>query len=82
MEVHMTDKTPAPATADAAPTMTPEAFAHWGLEEVAYIKPAILNGVHVYAVHAANGQHLATAPARDVAAALVVQNDLTPFDVH
>tara|TARA_B100002052_G_scaffold103005_1_gene95080 strand:- start:1249 stop:1482 length:234 start_codon:yes stop_codon:yes gene_type:complete len=63
-------------------TMNVEAFAHWGLNEVAYIKQTELNGVLVYAVHAANGDPLATAPARDVAAAFVLQNELTPVDAH
>ncbi len=65
-----------------ASTMNAEAFAHWGLNEVAYIKQTELNGVPVYAVHAANGDPLATAPARNVAAALVLQNELTPVDAH
>ena len=65
-----------------APTMNAEAFAYWGLNEVAYIKQTELNGVLVYAVHAANGDQLATAPARNVAAALVLQNELTPVDAH
>ena len=65
-----------------ASTMNAEAFAHWGLNEVAYIKQTEMNGVLVYAVHAANGDQLATAPARNVAAALVLQNELTPVDAH
>ena len=66
----------------SASAMTANAFAHWGLNEVAYIRQTELNGVPVYAVHAANGDPLATAPARDVAAALVRQNELTPVDAH
>ena len=62
--------------------MSGNAFAHWGLNKVAYIKQTELNGVPVYAVHAANGKPLAAAPARDVAAALVIQNELTPVDTH
>ena len=65
-----------------ASTMNAEAFAHWGLNEVAYIKQTELNGVPVYAVHTANGDPLATAPARNVAATLVLQNELTPVDAH
>ena len=59
-----------------------KSFAHWGLNKIAYIKQTELNGVSVYAVHAANGEPLAAAPARDVAAALVIQNELTPVDAH
>ena len=71
-----------PSGITPASTMNAEAFAHWGLNEVAYIKQTELNGVPVYAVHAANGDRLATAPARNVAAALVLQNELTPVDAH
>ena len=66
----------------SASTMSTKAFAHWGLNEVAYIRQMELNGVPVYAVHAANGDQLATAPARNVAAALVLQNELIPLDAH
>ena len=62
--------------------MSAKAFAHWGLNEVAYIRQTELNGAPVYSVHAANGDPLATAPARDVAAALVLQNEMTPVDAH
>ena len=62
--------------------MSGKAFAHWGLNKIAYIKQTELNGVPVYAVHAANGTPLAAAPARDIAAALVIQNELTPVDTH
>ena len=78
----MTDETPFFPDAAATPAMSAEAFEHWGMEQIAYIKQTTLNGARVYAVHAANGQQLATAPARDLAAALVVQNELTPLDVH
>jgi len=62
--------------------MSAKAFAHWGLNTIAYIKQTELNGIPVYAVHAANGEPLAAAPARDLAAALVLQNELTPVDAH
>ena len=62
--------------------MSGNAFARWGLNKIAYIKKTELNGVSVYAVHAANGNPLAAAPARDMAAALLIQNELTPVDTH
>ena len=62
--------------------MGAKAFAHWGLNTIAYIKQTELNGIPVYAVHAANGEPLAAAPARALAAALVLQNELTPVDAH
>ncbi len=78
----MTDNYPDTQSNPSSAAMTAEAFAQWGMEDIAYVKRANLNGAVVYAVHAANGEQLATAPGRDVAAALVVQNDLTPVDVH
>ena len=62
--------------------MTSTVFAHWDLNDVAYIRQTKLNGISDYALHAANGDPLATAPARDVAAALVLQNEFTPVDTH
>ena len=77
----MTEDTRASKTTSGS-TISTKAFVHWGLNEVAYIKQTELNGIPVYAVHAANGDPLGTAPARDTAAALVLQNELTPVDAH
>ena len=77
----MTEDIIAPKTTPSS-DMSATAFAHWGLNTIAYIKQTELNGNPVYAVHAANGEPLAAAPARALAAALVLQNELTPFDVH
>ena len=70
------------STGTPASAITAESFAHWGLNEVAYIKRSTLNGADVYAVFSANGEQVATAPDRDVAAAWVLQHDLTPVDAH
>ena len=77
----MTEDTIAPNIRSRS-AMSAQAFSHWGLNEVAYIKQTESNGTPVYSVHAANGDRLATAPARDVAAALVLQNEMTPVDTH
>ena len=71
-----------PSRTTPSSAMSAKAFAHWGVNKIAYIKQTDLNGTPVYAVHAANGEPLATAPARDLAAALVLQNELTPVDAH
>ncbi|WP_316976116.1 DUF1150 family protein [Shumkonia mesophila] len=57
-------------------------FATLGVEDVAYVKPVVVNGAHAYAIHAANGQHLAVVPNRDLALATVRQNELEPVSVH
>lgn len=53
-----------------------------GLEELAYVKPTVEHGMLAYAIHAANGEQLATAPNRDIAMATVRHNDLDPLSVH
>jgi hypothetical protein len=57
-------------------------FATLGIDDFAYIKPVVVNGAHAYAIHAANGQHLAVVPNRALALATVRQNELEPSSVH
>ena len=62
--------------------LAPADFATLGVEEFAYVKPVVVNGAHAYAIHAANGEHLAVVPNRDLALATVRQNELEPVSVH
>ena len=61
------------------PTMSPEAFAAMA-SDAAYVKPVVDEGKPAYAIHAADGQALA--PSRDLAFALIRQNELEPTDAH
>lgn len=63
------------------PTMSPEAFAAMA-SDAAYVKPVVDEGKPAYAIHAADGQALALAPSRDLAFALIRQNELEPTDAH
>lgn len=62
--------------------MTPKAFLALGSMNVAYIKPVTIDGLTVYAIHAADGQELAVFDERDVAFVAARQNDLEPVSVH
>jgi len=62
--------------------LSPEDFAAFGVDNVAYIKPVLVNGVAAFAVHAADGTPLTVMSERDVAFAAVRQNDLEPVSVH
>lgn len=62
--------------------MSPLDFATFGIEQLAYIKPVVIEGTPAYAVHGADGRPLAAVSDRDVAFALVRQNDLEPVSVH
>jgi hypothetical protein len=53
-----------------------------GLQEVAYIKPVVVDGRTVYAVHAADGREVVVMAEREVALATIRQNDLEPLSVH
>ncbi|MBT4934418.1 MAG: DUF1150 family protein [Rhodospirillaceae bacterium] len=57
-------------------------FALYGAQDVAYVKPVIINGEALYAIYAADGQELAFIEGRDLADATVRQNDMQPLSVH
>lgn len=57
-------------------------FRGYGLGQVAYIRPALVENRPGWAVHAADGSRLAFVPKRDVAFVLARQNDLEPVPVQ
>jgi len=57
-------------------------FLNLGRDHIAYIRPATLNGMNVFAVHAADGTPLAFHADRAAAAALVRQNDMVAVLLH
>ncbi len=62
--------------------ITPQDFAAMGMQQVAYIRPTLVNGVTAFAIHAADGTQIGMAPNRDVAFAAVLQNELEPVSLH
>ncbi len=57
-------------------------LAEWGIDDVAYVKPIILDGASAYAIHSADGHPLDVIDGRDAAFAVAVVNDLVPLSVH
>ncbi len=55
---------------------------NFAAENAAFIKPVIVGGVRVQAVHDASGVPLSLSPTRDLAFASARQNDLLPLSVH
>ena len=53
-----------------------------GIHAVAYIKPIMVDGEHVFAVYSADGREMAIVADREVAMATVRENDLEPVSVH
>lgn len=62
--------------------LSPRELGLLGMEQVAYIKPALVEGIVAFAVHAADGSQLAVILDRDAAHALVRRHGLEPVSVH
>ncbi len=61
---------------------SPNEFKLLGMQDIAYIKAVIVNGVVTWAVHAADGTEIALLPSREVAAATLAQHDIEAVSVH
>ena len=57
-------------------------FALYGAQQIAYVKPVVIEGKKLFAIFAADGQELAVIESRDLAVATVRQNDMEPLSVH
>ncbi|HET6183568.1 MAG TPA: DUF1150 family protein [Acetobacteraceae bacterium] len=62
--------------------LTVDQLAQLGLQQLAYIRPIIVNGEKGFAIHAADGTPMAIAGDRDVAVAAVLQHEMVPASVH
>jgi|HigsolmetaGSP11D_1036233.scaffolds.fasta_scaffold06801_3 hypothetical protein len=58
-------------------------FAVYGVQELAYVKPVTDDaGATAFSVHAADGTQLAVLGTRELAFAVVRQNDMEPLSAH
>ena len=62
--------------------LSPLGFAALGNGQLAYVRPATHEGAPAFAVCSADGQQLALVSGRELAIALIRQNDLEPVSVH
>ena len=53
-----------------------------GMEDLAYVRPVVVDGTAAFAVHAADGTQIAVIGDRDLAFAVVRQHDMEPVSVH
>jgi hypothetical protein len=63
-------------------TLSPQDFLALGINDVAYVAKHSRDGEEFFEIHSADGNVVATLADRDVAFALVRQNDLEPLSVH
>jgi hypothetical protein len=57
-------------------------LAQLGMQQIAYVKPVMLNGEHGFAIHAADGTPMALAGNLELAVAAIVQHEMVPAQVH
>lgn len=62
--------------------LTAEQLAGLGLSQIAYVKPVLMNGITVFAIHAADGTPMALADSCEIAIAAVQQHEMLASLVH
>ncbi len=62
--------------------ITPDQLQQLGMAQLAYVKPVMLNGAAMFAIHGADGSPMAVAEDRDIAMAAIVQHEMIPALVH
>jgi hypothetical protein len=75
------DQVPAAVIMDIRHISTAQ-LAQLGMQQIAYVKPVVLNGEQGFAIHAADGTPMAVAGNREVAIAAVMQHEMVPVQVH
>ena len=69
--------------ADFAPQLSPRIdLAGLGVNRVAYVKSATIDGIKGFSIHAADGTPMAIAADHALAMAAVIQYNLYPVSVH
>lgn len=62
--------------------LSSDQLARLGVQQIAYVKPVMMNGLMAYAIHAADGTPMAVADNREVAIAAVHQHEMLVSLVH
>ncbi|SDB67936.1 DUF1150 family protein [Belnapia rosea] len=57
-------------------------WARFGVQEIAYIRPVVVNGVKAMSIHAADGTPIGAAPTAELAIAAIEQHELAAVRVH
>ena len=80
--IQPTDEGPSMAAIVDIRHISTEQLAQLGLQQIAYVKPVVVNGATAFAIHAADGTPMAIAGGLDVAFAAIVQHEMVPAQVH
>jgi len=57
-------------------------WARFGIGEIAYFRPALVNGQEAVAIFAADGTPIGGAPNESLAIAAIIQHEMEPARVH
>ncbi len=57
-------------------------WARFGAEDIAYIRPVVVDGVKAIAIHAADGTPIGAAPSAELAVAAIIEHEMEPALVH
>ncbi|MBY0333775.1 MAG: DUF1150 domain-containing protein [Acetobacteraceae bacterium] len=57
-------------------------WAAFGVQQIAYIRPVLVNGVRGISIHAADGTPIGAAPDARLAIAAILQHEMEPALVH
>ena len=57
-------------------------WARFGVQEIAYLRPVVVNGVAAISIHAADGTPIGAAPNAESAIAAIEQHELAAVLVH
>ncbi|TAL04466.1 MAG: hypothetical protein EPO08_01250 [Rhodospirillaceae bacterium] len=76
------DELEAEAPAVGGVASTPIDLARLGLNQIAYVRRAVVDEQPIWSIHSAMGHPLGAAPTLEQAWGAIVQNDLQPVFVH
>lgn len=68
--------------AELLKSLSKQDFLNFGMQQVAYIRPVVLNDKTAFMVHAADGTPLSILDSEDTAVLMLKQNELEPITVH
>ena len=76
------DSADLPQVALALRELSSQDWARFGVQEIAYIRPVVVNGVSAMSIHAADGTPIGAAPNAELAIAAIEQHELAAVRVH
>lgn len=57
-------------------------WAQFGTEQLAYIRPVLVNGASAVSIHAADGTPIGAAPDARLAIAAIIEHEMEPMLLH